>query len=172
MAAFVSFHAWHSVPRRQFAPSWHCMHEPLSDYHAFKATALWFNLSDGTGPPVVATGRPGFTERRCINAEFLKGKLQIRLFWKDRFGYCAPLKPVTTVQKSANPCLEPSKLPAKAVSFRLASAIMIANPQRQEIGCVDKDYATSLYQPSPYSLGMMARWAPIVSTPLDFKEDV
>jgi hypothetical protein len=27
---------------------------------------------------------------------------KIRLHWKDKFGYCAPFKPVTMVQKSAN----------------------------------------------------------------------
>ena len=31
MAAFVSFHAWHSVPGRQFAPSWTvCTNPPFS----------------------------------------------------------------------------------------------------------------------------------------------
>ncbi|HBY4324267.1 TPA: hypothetical protein MIU07_29075 [Klebsiella pneumoniae] len=50
-------------------------------------------------------------------------KAQIRLHWKDRFGYCAPLKPVTTVQKSANSCEPSKKPPAKAVFFRLASKI-------------------------------------------------
>ncbi len=26
---------------------------------------------------------------------------RLQLHWKDRFGYCAPLKPVTSVKKSA-----------------------------------------------------------------------
>ena len=45
----------------------------------------------------------------------LEVEARLRLHWKDSFGCCAPLKPVTTVQKSAN-SREPSKKPpAKAV---------------------------------------------------------
>ena len=29
----------------------------------------------------------------------LEVEAQLRLHWKDRFGYCAPFKPVTTVQR-------------------------------------------------------------------------
>ncbi len=72
------------------------------------------------------------------------------------FAYCAPLKPVTTVQKSANSAnslLE--KPPAKAVFFvwlKIRSPILASrNRMRRKI------MQTLLYQPSIfYSLGMMA----------------
>ncbi len=61
MAAFVSFHAWHSVPGEQFAPSWTVCTEPRSiDYHAFKATVLLIPISEAwriaTGGSHLITG--------------------------------------------------------------------------------------------------------------------
>lgn len=48
----------------------------------------------------------------------LEVEAQIRLHWKDRFGYCAPLKPVTTVQRVGS-SENPKKPPLVAVVFFL-----------------------------------------------------
>jgi hypothetical protein len=92
-----------------------------SDYCAFKATVLLSPIPEDTTnchwwQPLV-TGL-----ERSVLTRVLEVKAQIRLHWKDRFGYCAPLKPVTTVQKSANSC-EPSKNRPPRRFFRLASKI-------------------------------------------------
>ncbi len=116
----------HSTPDTQFrvgsCPSWPYARTPVqSDYHyAFKATSKISisNLKDNELPLVVATGNR-FTERRCINAEFLK-KAQIRLlYWKDRFGYCAPLKLQLPFKRA--PILANLRKPPAKAAFRLAS---------------------------------------------------
>lgn len=106
MAAFISFHAWHSVPGRQFAPSWTvCTNPPFSPTAA--PVPVTIDLSptrkDTTKrhwqQPLVSGLRSG---EACTSIHrVLEVLTWLRLHWKDRFGHCAPFKPVTTVQKLA-----------------------------------------------------------------------
>ncbi|PQV67353.1 hypothetical protein CDU01_20305, partial [Cronobacter sakazakii] len=58
----------------------------------------------------------------------LEVRVQLRLHWKDRFGYCAPLKPVTLVQKFPNLLnLQKNRLPSRFFCFR--NKIPLTHPQ-------------------------------------------
>ncbi len=149
------------------------MHEPpvQSDYHAFKATVLLIPISGRHNelPLVVATGNR-FTERRCINAEFLKWKPKYGYTGRTDLSYCAPLKPVTTVQKSANSC-EPSKKPSPRRFF-----VWPLRYDRQSSASRNRMRIKIMQPFIPNPSILFTRddgwWALIVSTPLDFKEDV
>ncbi|RBO11112.1 hypothetical protein DSL62_19120 [Pantoea sp. 3_1284] len=55
---------------------------------------------------------------------------QLRLHWKDRFGYCAPLKPVTTVQRvGSSKNLEKPPLVAVVFSFQCEDTSQPSNRQ-------------------------------------------
>ena len=106
MAAFISFHAWHSVPGRQFAPSWTvCTNPPFSPTAApYPVTIVLSPTRKDTTKrhwqqPLVSGLRSG---EACTSIHrVLEVLTWLRLHWKDRFGHCAPFKPVTTVQKFA-----------------------------------------------------------------------
>lgn len=105
MAAFISFHAWHSVPGRQFAPSWTvCTNPPFSPTAA--PVPVTIDLSptrkDTTKrhwqQPLVTWFADDLLAKHEVALEVCAS---VRLHWKDRFGCCALRKPVTTVQKLA-----------------------------------------------------------------------
>ncbi len=104
--AFSHSYPCNWIPCRWFAPSWAvCTNSPFNP----TATSLSGNFTLEPNPdrheksPLAAATGNGLTERKvhASTQRVLEVSARLQLHWKDRFGYCAPLKPVTTVQKLA-----------------------------------------------------------------------
>ena len=105
MAAFISFHARHSVPGRQFAPSWTvCTNPPFSPTAApYPVTIVLSPTRKDTTKrhwqqPLVT----GLAERVNVDGaiEFLKWWPNYGYTGRTVFGICALLKPVTRLSSS------------------------------------------------------------------------
>ena len=102
MAAFVSFHAWHSVPGRQFAPSWTvCTNPP------FSPTAAPCPVTIDLSPTRIDTTnrhwqRPLVNRmcERCIESSWSGGLTEATL--EGQIWWHVSHKTVTTVQKFPN----------------------------------------------------------------------
>ena len=120
-----SFHARHSAPGRQFAPSWTvCTNPPFSPTAApYPVTIVLSPTRKDTTKrhwqqPLVT----GLAERVNVDGaiEFLKWWPNYGYTGRTVFGICALLKPVTTVRRSARIFL-PSKNRLPRRFFRLQS---------------------------------------------------
>ncbi len=101
MAAFISFHAWHSIPGRQFAPSWTvCTNPP------FSPTAAPFPVTINLSPTRKDTTKRHWQQplvnrmcERCIESSWSGGLTAATL--KGQIWWHVSHKTVTTVRESA-----------------------------------------------------------------------